>query len=83
MFQELTVDKTKVSATRRAKESAKDDRPSSQTMGILGLVMVVSTFVGIFLLDAPTLAFAVKELIIDFKGSELEREKLTMKTVPE
>nr|KAG5707839.1 hypothetical protein BaRGS_015999 [Batillaria attramentaria] len=52
---ELNVDKSELSATRRKKISIPDHRPSAQTVGYMGVIVIVGVVVGIFLLDVGAL----------------------------
>ncbi|XP_048243794.1 uncharacterized protein LOC124123795 isoform X1 [Haliotis rufescens] len=52
---ELTVDKDTVSQAIRKKTSAPDHRQSAVSMGYVGIAVILSLFVGIFVLDAGSL----------------------------
>ncbi|KAK6177913.1 hypothetical protein SNE40_012781 [Patella caerulea] len=65
----LAIDKKTVSQTIRKKTSAKDDRPSAQGIGYVGVLVIISTFVTILLLDVQT-------LWTDFKRARLNIKKL-------
>ncbi|XP_067660448.1 uncharacterized protein [Haliotis asinina] len=52
---ELTVDKDTVSQAIRKKTSAPDHRQSAVSMGYVGIAVISSLFVGIFVLDAGSL----------------------------
>jgi len=56
----LTVDTKKTSAYIRTKTSAEDERKSSQTMGALGLLMVIVPLGAIIILDLPKIWFGLK-----------------------
>jgi hypothetical protein len=64
----LTVDKTKTSSYIRKLTSAKDNRPSSQVIGAVGLVFIIITFGLIVLSD-------VVNFIQQFKSNHLKRRK--------
>jgi hypothetical protein len=64
----LTVDKTKTSSYIRKHTSAKDNRPSSQVIGAVGLVFIIITFGLIVLSD-------VVNFIQQFKSNHLKRRK--------
>lgn len=64
----LTVDKTKTSSYIRKLTSAKDNRPSSQAIGAVGLVFIIITFGLIVLSD-------VVNFIQQFKSNHLKRRK--------
>jgi len=56
----LTVDTKTTSSYIRTKTSAEDERKSSQTMGALGLLMVIVPLGAIIILDLPKIWFGLK-----------------------
>lgn len=64
----LTIDKTKTSSYIRKHTSAKDNRPSSQVIGAIGLVLIIITFGLIVLSD-------VVNFVQQFKSNHLKRRK--------
>ena len=56
MTEELKVDKTSLSSTRRKKTSATDDRPSSASMGAVAVAFMGAVFGAIVLMDLSSLA---------------------------
>ena len=61
--QELLVDKTKLSSTKRKKISAPDERPSSKGIGVLGIVMLTGVLCMLVIVDAPVLVRDMKTLL--------------------
>ena len=53
--QELLVDKSKMSSSKRQKISAPDERLSSKGIGVLGIVMLVGILCLLVIGDAPVL----------------------------
>jgi hypothetical protein len=58
---ELTVDKKSLSTTRRKKVSARDNRPSAQACGVVGIVVMVSVAALIIIPDVASLLKAVTQ----------------------
>jgi len=56
----LTVDNKQTSSYIRSKTSAEDERKSSQTMGALGLLMVIVPLGTIIILDLPKIWFGLR-----------------------
>ncbi|CAG2201213.1 unnamed protein product [Mytilus edulis] len=50
---ELSVNVETLSSTIRSKTSAKDDRPSSASIGYIGVILLVTVFGGLIILDLP------------------------------
>ncbi|VDI16946.1 Hypothetical predicted protein [Mytilus galloprovincialis] len=50
---ELSVNVETLSSTIRSKTSAKDDRPSSASIGYVGVILLVIVFGGLMILDLP------------------------------
>lgn len=59
----ITVDKRNVSTYKRKHQSASDDRPSSQSIGCVAVILLVVNFGGIILLDLPRLHRDMRDLI--------------------
>ncbi|VDH96438.1 Hypothetical predicted protein [Mytilus galloprovincialis] len=51
---EISVDRKETTAYKNTKVSAKDDRVSSKSIGIVGILVVVLPFLVLFLLDIVT-----------------------------
>ncbi|XP_063404318.1 uncharacterized protein LOC134687793 [Mytilus trossulus] len=67
MEKELSVDKSNLSATVNKRISAKDERKSSQSIGILGIVFIVTVILSVVIIDLMSL--------IDFLKPKLKRGK--------
>ncbi|KAH3787164.1 hypothetical protein DPMN_165284 [Dreissena polymorpha] len=61
--EKLKIEVKKLSSTTRKLNSAEDQRPSAKAVGVVGLVFLVITLGGIFLLDLKTLADAFRTLL--------------------
>ncbi|XP_025087009.1 uncharacterized protein LOC112559803 [Pomacea canaliculata] len=61
---ELYVDPDNTSSTRRKKISVEDNRPSAQSIGYVGVVIMAVVFGGIILLDLPVLISHGKDLVV-------------------
>ncbi|KAJ8310748.1 hypothetical protein KUTeg_012613 [Tegillarca granosa] len=59
---ELSVDVSKLSASKRKKTSAIDSRPSAAGFGVLGLVLMVSLLTSLVLSDVGRLYSTLKQL---------------------
>ncbi|CAC5419113.1 unnamed protein product [Mytilus coruscus] len=57
---ELSVNVETLSSTIRSKTSAKDDRPSSAGIGYVGVILLVTVFGGLMILDLPVFRTDVK-----------------------
>jgi hypothetical protein len=55
MKKELKVDKKDLSSNVRNKISARDDRPSAQSLGALGIVIITLVFAALIACDVMTL----------------------------
>ena len=66
---ELTVETELLSSTRRKKESAKDDRPSAQFVGYLGIALIATFFISIVALDIGALYNDVLTLISNISNN--------------
>ncbi|XP_052061886.1 uncharacterized protein LOC127701951 [Mytilus californianus] len=64
---ELSVNVETLSSTIRSKTSAKDDRPSSTGIGYVGVILLVTVFGGIIILDLPVFWTVVKLRFYDLK----------------
>ncbi|XP_063442750.1 uncharacterized protein LOC134723046 [Mytilus trossulus] len=64
---ELSVNKETLSSTIRSKTSAKDDRPSSASIGYIGVILLVTVFGGLIILDIPGFVTIVKLRFYDLK----------------
>nr|KAG5691557.1 hypothetical protein BaRGS_012357 [Batillaria attramentaria] len=72
LTQDLTLDRTTLSRTRRKKESAADHRWSAQTIGSLAVILIAGFISVIVLPDLPTLY----RQILKFKGGKkVERNR--------
>ena len=61
--EELVVDKSALLSTVRKLTSAKDDRPSSQAVGSLGIVLLSVLGLGMILADAPLIVRHLKKCL--------------------
>lgn len=61
---DLTVSKDNISAVRRKKISMPDERRSAQTMGYIGVVVIVTVILGIVVLDFGALLKDIKSLLV-------------------
>lgn len=57
------VEKTTLSSFRRKKTSAKDDRPSAQVIGNVGIILLAVTGVLILILDADVIVKLISSLL--------------------
>ncbi|XP_063442752.1 uncharacterized protein LOC134723047 [Mytilus trossulus] len=57
---ELSVNVDTLSSTIRSKTSAKDDRPSSASIGYIGVILLVIVFGGLMILDLPVFLIDLK-----------------------
>ncbi|VDI16947.1 Hypothetical predicted protein [Mytilus galloprovincialis] len=64
---ELSVNVETLSSTIRSKTSAKDDRPSSASIGYIGVILLVTVFGGLIILDLPGFVTVVKLRFYDLK----------------
>ncbi|XP_067657211.1 serine-rich adhesin for platelets-like [Haliotis asinina] len=62
LIKELIVKKTTLSSFKRKKTSAKDERPSAQAIGNIGVVLLAVTGVFILVLDADVIARLISGL---------------------
>ncbi|CAC5367888.1 unnamed protein product [Mytilus coruscus] len=60
MEKELSVDKSSLSATINTRISAKDERKSSQSIGILGIAFIVSVILGVVIIDLMSIVKFMK-----------------------
>ncbi|XP_076077012.1 uncharacterized protein LOC143047692 [Mytilus galloprovincialis] len=78
MEKELSVDKSNLSATVNKRISAKDERQSSQSIGILGIVFIVSVILGVVIIDLMSLIHFLKPKLkrgnTDTSGTEERQE---------
>ncbi|XP_052087167.1 mucin-3A-like [Mytilus californianus] len=72
MEKELSIDKSNLSATINKRISAKDERKSSQSIGILGIVFIVSVILGVVIID---LMSAVKLIKPELKKGKTDTSK--------
>ncbi|XP_046361116.2 protein MTL1-like [Haliotis rufescens] len=63
LVKELMVEKTTLSSFRRKKTSAKDDRPSAQVLGNVGIILLAVTGVLILILDADVIVKLISSLL--------------------
>ena len=63
------MEKTNLSAVRRKKTSAEDNRPSAQTVGYFGVAIIIATMVGIIVLDAGALYRDFSNLLASCKST--------------
>ncbi|KAL8573377.1 hypothetical protein ACOMHN_032392 [Nucella lapillus] len=72
---ELIVPTETLSATIRKKESAPDERPSSTSIGYLGVTMMVLVFGGLVLMDLTSLLTHVKIAAFNIKTAIVHEEE--------
>jgi len=75
LVQNLTIERSDLSSVRRKKTSAQDDRKSSQTFGVVGVIVISIVCGSVVLLDIPKVILNVKRLCRNSKKKRKTNRK--------